>query len=47
MTGNEGANQFDGVRGGDDRWDQFRIPFLFVVVMTMKGAAARSDRHSL
>ncbi|MDW9643961.1 hypothetical protein GOB48_19420 [Sinorhizobium meliloti] len=32
MTGDEGPDQFDGVHGGEDRWDQFRIPFLLSVI---------------
>lgn len=32
MTGDKRADQFNGVHGGDDRRDQFRIPFLLVVV---------------
>lgn len=32
MMGSIGADQFDGVDGGDDRWVQFRIPFLLVVM---------------
>lgn len=32
MTGNVGADQFDGVHGGENRWDQCRIPFLLVVI---------------
>lgn len=49
MTGDIGADQFDGMHGGEDRWDQFRIPFLLVVMVVMKGralATPRSDRHS-
>lgn len=29
MTGDEGPDQFDSVHGGEDRWDQCRIPFLW------------------
>jgi hypothetical protein len=32
MTGDVGADQFDGVHGGENRWDQRRIPFLLVVI---------------
>ncbi|HEV7308878.1 hypothetical protein [Ensifer sp.] len=32
MTGDIRADQFDGVHGGHDRWDQCRIPFLLVVI---------------
>lgn len=30
VTGYKRANQFNGVRGGDDRRNQCRIPFLLV-----------------
>ncbi|WEX88494.1 hypothetical protein PZN02_000979 [Sinorhizobium garamanticum] len=32
MTGGIRPDQFDGVHGGEDRWDQRRIPFLLVVI---------------
>lgn len=33
MTGDKRADQFNGVHGGDDRRDQFRIPFLLVMLI--------------
>lgn len=49
MTGDEGPDQLDGVHGGEDRWDQCRIPFLLVVMLKVKWltAGAPRDRHSL
>ncbi|WP_426237395.1 hypothetical protein [Pararhizobium sp. DWP1-1-3] len=31
VTGRVRADQFNGMHGGDDRWDQCRIPFLLVM----------------
>lgn len=47
MMGDVGPDQFDGVHGGEDRWDQCRIPFLLVVMLKVKAATPRPNRHSL
>lgn len=42
VTGYKRADQFNGVYGGDDRREQFRIPFLLVMtVVDDEGARPR------
>ena len=46
MTGNEGADQFDGVYGGDGHWDQIQDTFPVGDDVDDEGAQARPDRQS-